>query len=92
MSIVKNIKFDLPIDGVKVKNLEELDDHFTLEIIDLYQSGMLSKWLRSRNMVEELAVLEDICVESLDDFSLLKKIRDSLSLTLNASPYTQVPS
>ncbi len=60
MSVIKTIKFDLPIDGVKVKNLEELRDHFTIEILELYQNGLLLKWLRSRNMVEEISCLESL--------------------------------
>ena len=60
MSVIKTIKFDLPIDGVKVKNVEELRDHFTVEILELYQNGLLLKWLRSRNMVEEISQLESL--------------------------------
>ena len=74
MLVIKTIKFDLPIDGIKVRNIEELRDHFTMEIIDLYHNGILSKWLRSRNMTEELAALEDIYIDSSDHFSLLKSM------------------
>ena len=60
MHVIKTIKFDLPIDGVKVKNVEELRDHFTIEVLELYQNGLLLKWLRSRNMVEEISQLESL--------------------------------
>ena len=60
MHIIKTIKFDLPIDGVKVKNLEELRDHFTIEVLELCQNGLLLKWLRSRNMAEEISQLESL--------------------------------
>ena len=60
MHVIKTIKFDLPIDGVKVKNVEELRDHFTIEVLDLYQNGLLLKWLRSRNMVAEINQLESL--------------------------------
>ena len=60
MHVIKTIKFDLPIDGVKVKNLEELRDHFTIEVLELYQNGLLLKWLRSRNMAEEISQLESL--------------------------------
>lgn len=59
---MKLIKFDLPIDGVKVKNIEELREHFTVEIIEHYKSGLLRKWLLSRGLEDEvgrLDVLED---------------------------------
>ena len=42
---MKAIKFDLPIDGTKVRNIEELRDHFSTEILDLYKNGLLVKWL-----------------------------------------------
>jgi hypothetical protein len=42
---MKLIKFDLPIDGVKVKTVEELREHFTPEILDHFRSGLLAKWL-----------------------------------------------
>jgi len=58
MSVIKTIKFDLPIDGIKIKNIEELRDHFTIEIIDLYNNGMLLKWLQSRKMSKEISYLE----------------------------------
>ena len=60
MHVIKTIKFDLPIDGVKVKNVEELRDHFTIEVLELYQNGLLLKWLRSRKMVEEISQLESL--------------------------------
>ncbi len=60
MHVIKTIKFDLPIDGVKVKNVEELRDHFTIEVLELYQNGLLLKWLRSRNMVEEISQLDSL--------------------------------
>lgn len=55
---MKLIKFDLPIDGVKVKNIEELRDHFTVEILDHYRSGLLAKWLLVRKMSDELAAVK----------------------------------
>ena len=69
---MKLIKFDLPIDGVKIKNIEELRDHFTIEILDHYRSGLLSKWMRSRNMTGELAALASL--EGLSENALLKSL------------------
>ena len=74
MHVIKTIKFDLSIDGVKVKNLEELRDHFTAEIIEHYQSGILAKWLKSRNLMEELAALETLYVYSTSSFTLMKRL------------------
>lgn len=70
---MKIIKFDLPIDGVKVKNIEELREHFTVEILELYNNGMLLKWLRSRKNLQEVNYLEAIPA-TLSRFSLLKTL------------------
>ena len=45
---MKTIKFDLPIDGKKVSSIEELQEHFTTEIIGHFRSGVLERWLDSR--------------------------------------------
>ena len=39
--MAKTIKFDLPIDGVKVATLDDLRDHFTTETIGHFRSGLL---------------------------------------------------
>lgn len=75
MSIVKNIKFDLPIDGVKVRTIEEMREHFTSEIMTLYDNGLLLKWLKSRNYHEEIEQLELISKE-LPPSLLLKELCD----------------
>ena len=45
---MKTIKFDLPIDGRKISSIEELQEHFTTEIIGHFRSGVLERWLDSR--------------------------------------------
>ena len=50
---LKPIKFDLPINGTKVKNLDELRDNLTDEILALARSGQLERWLGSRQLPEE---------------------------------------
>jgi len=54
---MKPIKFDLPINGTKVRSLEELRDNFTTEILELHASGVLSKWLKSRGLEAEVEKL-----------------------------------
>lgn len=54
------IKFDLPIDGVKVATLDDLRDHFTTEILQHFHSGVLAKWLRSRDLEKELHEVEHL--------------------------------
>jgi hypothetical protein len=74
MSVIKTIKFDLPIDGVKVKNLEELREHFTVEILDLYYAGILIKWLQSRSLTEELAAVKRLAGYSDVRFTMMQKL------------------
>lgn len=78
---VKMIKFDLNLKGVKVTNLEQLQDNFCADILPIFQSGRLAKWFKSRDMLEqataigaidkssnELQQLQAICqVLELDD-------------------------
>ena len=72
--IIKTIKFDLPVDGVKVKNLDELREHFTVEILDLYQSGILLKWLQSRNFTEEFEAVSKLQFHDSKPFARMKKL------------------
>jgi hypothetical protein len=57
---MKFIKFDLPLNGVKVHNLEELRDNFTTEIMELHSSGILLKWLNNRKLIAEADKLSAI--------------------------------
>ena len=63
---MKLIKFDLPIDGVKVRSIEELLDHFNTEILDLHKSGLLAKWLRSQRQPNLYIQVEAIAENSSD--------------------------
>ena len=68
--MAKMIKFDLPIDGVKIETLDSLRDHFTTEIIGHLRSGLLARWLRSRGWIRELAAVEELVAD--DDAVALK--------------------
>lgn len=50
---MKLIKFDLPINGIKVKILQELRDNLTDEILPLARSSQLERWLRTRQLPEQ---------------------------------------
>ena len=50
---MKLIKFDLPINGTKVKTLQELRDNLTDEILPLARSSQLERWLRTRQLPEQ---------------------------------------
>ena len=45
---MKPIKFDLPLNGTKVHNLEELRDNFTTEILELHASGLRTQSRRNQ--------------------------------------------
>ena len=70
--MAKMIKFDLPIDGVKVATLNDLRDHFPTETIGHFRSGLLARWLRSRSMTRELEAVEALTAG--DDAAVLKEL------------------
>ena len=70
--MAKMIKFDLPIDGVKVATLDDLRDHFTTEIVGHFRSGLLARWLQSRSMTHELAAVEALTADN--DAAVLKEL------------------
>ena len=65
----------MPIDGVKVATLEDLQGHFTTEIVGHFRTGLLGRWLRSRGMgmARELAAVEALAA-SEDDVIVLKEL------------------
>ena len=94
--MAKMIKFDLPIDGVKVATLNQLRDHFTTEIIAHFRSGLLARWLQSRSMARELASVEALAAG--DDAVVLKELcrifeveADDDAITAAISEATGVP-
>ena len=70
--MAKMIKFDLPIDGVKVATLDDLQDHFTTEIVGHFRSNLLARWLRSRGWTRELVAVEALATG--DDATTLKEL------------------
>ena len=71
--MAKMIKFDLPIDGVKVATLDDLQDHFTTEIIEHFRSGLLKRWLRSQRLDCELTSVEALASNG-DDATILAQL------------------
>ena len=59
---MKLIKFDLPINGTKARNLEELRENLTDEILALALSGQLERWLRTRQLPEQAQAVANHCV------------------------------
>ena len=55
---MKIITFDPSIDGVTVKNIGELREHFTIEIPKHARRGLLDQWLSSRKLSGDCPTLE----------------------------------
>jgi hypothetical protein len=68
----KVIKFDLPLDGIRAKNIEEIREHFTIEILAHYHSRLLGKWLASRKLNAELEALQ--AIDDSDDQAIFKRL------------------
>lgn len=64
------IQFDLPINGIKVKNLEELRDNLTDEILTLARSSQLERWLRTRQLLTQADAVVRVVQDERTDKSL----------------------
>lgn len=59
-------------DGIEVRNLEELKEHFSLpKVLDCLKNGMLVRWLHDRclndmaDQISELVLEDKECVKKL---------------------------
>ena len=65
-----SFKFNLLVDGQKVRTLEELRKNFNLEdVLEYFYSGKLQKWLASRDYKHELDQVKDIASSNKLDVS-----------------------
>lgn len=82
--MAKKIKFALAMkDGVKVRTLNELREHFDLEkIVAYFLDGKLQKWLKDHYYDEEANALQRIDIENLD----VSAICEALGV-----PYADIP-
>lgn len=76
---VKMIKFDLTLNGVKITNLEQLQEHFSADVLPIFQAGRLSKWLKSRDLLEQATAIEAIAKDG-SELQQLKSICQVLVL------------
>lgn len=83
MIAVKTIKFDLPIDGVKVRTVEELRDHFNTEILDIHKNGLLIKWLKSQREHDLYEKVVNIPIQA-EDQDRLNQLCYVFSIELDA--------
>jgi formylglycine-generating enzyme required for sulfatase activity len=78
--MAKLIRFDLPINGTKVKDLEELRDNLTEEIVGLARSGMLARWLTSRGHQSEAERVTAAVADHEKDAALCLALCDILGV------------
>lgn len=77
---MKLIKFDLPINGTKVKNLDELRDNLTDELVPLARSGQLIRFFKSRREDEIVRGIENAESSQGSDKNLFAAICEALSV------------
>ena len=80
---MKLIKFDLPINGTKVKNLDELRDNLTDEILALARSGQLERWLGSRQLPEPAQAVADAVKQEQTDKELFLALCEVLEVEVH---------
>lgn len=71
----KQIKFNLHIDGKPIRDIDELVDNFNIEdLLEKYQNGFLRRWLLARNLINEIAELDNIKGSDVEKARQLCKI------------------
>ena len=62
--MAKTIKFNLICDGNPVRNLEDLQNNFSIEdILAYYNNKLLHRWLKVRGYEKELEAVNEIIAE-----------------------------
>ena len=77
--MAKLIKFDLIIDGNKVKTFEELQDNLHADLLPYLKSGKLAKWFASRELADKAAAIAAIDLNQ-PDLALLSAVCEVLEL------------
>jgi hypothetical protein len=78
--VMKLIKFDLPINGIKVKNLEELRDNLTDELVALARSGQLTRWLAVRKHHQEAESVSAAVANHAEQIPLFLALCESIGV------------
>ena len=71
--MAKTIKFNLLLDDNPVRDIESLQNNFCIDdILEVYENGLLQKWLKVRGFDEHLAKIESVKKESSIIVELIK--------------------
>lgn len=63
--MAKVIKFNITVDGVSIRTIEELIEHFNIsDIAELYESGTLLRWLQAREYLDYAEKIQQIDTEA----------------------------
>ena len=74
------IKFNLNFGGEQIRTLDDLRDNFSIEdILDVYNNGLLVKWLDVRNHKNELAKVK--AIQATDARSILSELIQIFGVT-----------
>lgn len=78
----KTVKFNLNIDGVAVRTLEELREHFCIQdVLKYYKNGLLTRWFQVRDFKEEFEKIQKIA--STNDEEIISKLIEILHIELD---------
>lgn len=91
----KTIKFNLIVDGKSIRSLNDLKNNFNIDdIYDLYENGILKKWLDVRGYKKESEQLDQILAEKNADIStvIIGLIKIFSSIDENFNPKTEAYS
>lgn len=71
--MAKTIKFNMVLDGNPVRDIEGLQQNFSIEdMLGYYRSGLLKKWLQVRGFEEQLALVE--AMNATEDSRIVKEL------------------
>lgn len=72
--MIKKIKFFIEVNRQQIRSLEELHEHFHLQdVLALYRSGVLSRWLEAHGFAEQQKKLAAVPAQ-LDDRESAEKL------------------
>lgn len=72
--MAKTIKFNLILDNYPVRNIEGIQEHFSIEdMLKYYENGMLLRWLDVRGYETQKAAIEKL-VKNLDKSEIVKAL------------------
>ena len=82
--MAKKIKFNLIVDGVRCRNIEDVKNNFNvLDLIEYLKNGKLLRWAQVRNLDELGIQIENI--NSKDDLETAKKLCEMFEINCDES-------